>query len=100
MKRIRGGMSVPGAALTGADEEVGENWVVLDEFEGETAEVIARGTRIVACGGDDRAALRAARARGEGDLPDEVRGGGGDDRAGRDVLPGQVTPQPSALPSW
>jgi hypothetical protein len=46
-------MSVPGAALTGADEEVGENWVVLDEFEGETAEVIARGSREVSCCGDD-----------------------------------------------
>ena len=57
MKRIRCGRSVPGATLTGADEEVGEDWVVLDEFECETAKVIASGTRIVACGGDDRAGV-------------------------------------------
>ena len=70
MKRIRGGRSVPGAALTGADEEVGEDWVVLDEFEGETAEVIARGTRIVACCGDDWAGVHGdvltARAGSDG----------------------------------
>ena len=57
MKRIGGGWSVAGAALTGADEEVGEDWVVLDEFKGETAEVIARGSREVSCSGDDWACV-------------------------------------------
>ncbi len=57
MKRIGGGWSVAGAALTGADEEVGQDWVVLDEFKGETAEVIARGSREVSCCGDDWACV-------------------------------------------
>lgn len=60
MKRIRGGRSVSGAALTGADEEVGEDWVVLDEFEGETAEVVARGGGMVAGCGDDWTRLHGA----------------------------------------
>ncbi len=70
MNRFRGGWSVAGAALTGADEEVGQDWVVLDEFEGETAEVITGGTGVVAGCGNNWTRLHGAgltaRAWGDG----------------------------------
>ncbi len=60
MKRLRGGWSVAGAALTGADEEVCEYRVVLDKFEGETAEVITGGACEVAGCGDGWTRLHGA----------------------------------------
>lgn len=87
------GCSVSCAALAGADEQVSEDGVVLDEFEGEAAEVIARRSGVVAGCGDDGTrvdgTVLAARAwrDGVGDLAGvhgvEVVGVVGDEWVGR-----------------